>query len=209
MKPFPVKTCLLLLCVFLWAAMNAHAQTPETAADSTMDSQATATFEYPPDTEFARDDKYIDVGQVIVADPVLIPNPSEPFNVPPDLSIAEQIQLLAGELNRLRTAAARATLIVAADLELAEKENRSGARITVSAGVFPEKEFVSCTTTRMGSCAFVLHPLRDTDPPYIITIEKKKYETARQKIRLDPGAVAMLALRVDMNAADRERRINP
>lgn len=153
--------------------------------------------------------KYKDTGDVVVADASLIPNPSAEFKLPEDADIQQQIQLLVDEINRLRASAARATLIVIADLELADKENLSGAEITITRGKLGEKEVLSCTSNVLGACIFILEPLGEKDPSYVVAIRKKKYETLKQEIRLDAGAVVMVPMRVEMTAIEREHRISP
>lgn len=153
--------------------------------------------------------QYKDTGDAVVADTSLVPNPSSEFKLPANADTQQQIQLLVDEINRLRAAASRATLIVIADLELADKEDLSGAEIAITRGRLGENKELSCTSNIMGACIFILEPLGEKDPSYLVTIKKKKYETLKQEIRIDPGAVAMIPMRVEMTAVDLNNRINP
>ena len=153
--------------------------------------------------------KYKDTGDVVVADATLMPNPTTEFTLPKDADIQQQIQLLVDEINRLRASAARATLIVIADLELADKNDLSGAEILITRGRLGEKETLTCTSNVLGACIFILEPLGEKDPSYVVTIKKKKYETLKQEIRLDAGAVVMVPMLVEMTAIEREHRITP
>lgn len=146
---------------------------------------------------------------VVTADPALVPAASEPFTLPADADVEEQLNAIAAEINRLRTAAARVTLIINPDMELAPQDNLSGTRITISKGVFGKKESVSCTTRTSGTCVFLLHPVTGKTPPYEISISSSKYVTLRQEIKPEPGAVLMLSPRVEMTPAERDRRVNP
>jgi len=149
----------------------------------------------------------LDSGKAVVANPKLVPQDAGKLSIPDGATLEQKIDILIKEIEKLKFAAMRSTLIVTAELERGEKGNRGGAKVSISGGKLASA--ISGTTDKTGTCVFILEPLAPGDPDYTLTISKNRYVDAIVDFRIDPGAVVTLPVRVELSAAERDRRINP
>ena len=150
----------------------------------------------------------LDSGKDVTANPDLIFEPGKKFSLPKDASVQEQLNLIAGEINRLRAAASRAVLIFQADMELNKKiDLKKDVLMTLSGGKLQKP--LTCKSDSFGMCVFVVEPLELNDTDYQITLSAKKYVDSVSKFRVDPGAVSVIPVHLEMTVSEREIRIPP
>ncbi|MFA6450580.1 MAG: hypothetical protein WCX65_13995 [bacterium] len=148
----------------------------------------------------------IDASNIVVVDPRLAPSDSETLKFNPDVPLEQQVRVLFEEVGKLRMMATRATLILTADLELAPKEER---RVTFVLTGGPLEKPVTCKSNEFGVCVFIVEPLKRGIPDYNISIKMNRYKNAEKSIRVSPGAIAVIPIRVEMTPAEHAKRISP
>ncbi|HOO55886.1 MAG TPA: hypothetical protein PLN69_03620 [bacterium] len=145
--------------------------------------------------------------QVVIANPALIPDSKKPLIIPENASDSEKIDILIDEIQKLRIMSMRATLLIDVELQLRDKHNREGIKVSLRGGNLEEE--ISCKTNNIGQCVFILDPNTEDMDDYEIVIKKLKFKTTKEKIRLQPGSIIILPVRVEMTDVELERRINP
>ena len=143
----------------------------------------------------------------VVARPELVPDTSGDIAFPKNATTDQKLDFLLNEVQKLRAAARRTTLIVTAELQLVDKKERDGATISVSGGRLTKA--LDCISDDSGLCIFILDPVQEGDPDYSITISAPRFQAASQNIRLAPGAVALTPMRVELTPKELEKRIKP
>ena len=132
---------------------------------------------------------------------------------PPDASLetpekggtAHKIEFLLEQVRRLNMFARRATIAATAELQLTDGRERAGAEMTLSGG--PLEFPLECTTNELGQCAFIVPPLEEGAPDYILTVEMKKFRKTTAALRPAPASITMLPLRVELEQEYLEKRI--
>lgn len=148
----------------------------------------------------------VDEPRIVYSDPALEPD-AKPFSIPDGLDVKAQIALLAKEINGLKASAARVTVIVTVDLQMTNPNERQGVEIALSGGKL--KTPVKCTTNQIGQCIFVANPLEAAEPDYKLFVSKELFKSKEKQLRLKPGAVVLLTMKLNMIQSELDRRIAP
>ncbi|MEW5944748.1 MAG: hypothetical protein AB1742_00980 [bacterium] len=152
--------------------------------------------------------KEIDSGKVAVANTDLVPAGEADILIPPTATLEEKVNLLLEEMRKMKKIAMRATIIVTAQAEygggLSEHKE---IKMTLTGGKLTNP--LICKSDMFGTCVFIVEPLSEKDPDYSITLQAKKYVNVDKTFRVEPAAIAMIPIRIELTATEREKRMKP
>lgn len=119
----------------------------------------------------------------------------------------DTLETLRRDVEALKAAVSRATVIVIGDFEFAHATSRAGATVRISGGNLETP--LSCESNPFGACVFLLSPLAEGQKSYKVRIEAQDYTPVEQEFRVSAGMLGWIPVKVSLKDSVRDALLRP